>query len=583
MSTVRGNCYNFVIICNKFEITKYEFDKANTQNYERQNYSMIKSRIKSAIAVVLIAVLAVVPMFSVNAAAKNVEYSASSSYMSSSYYKALCEVELTGDQVTDICNIAKTQVGYHESGNNYTEYGRWYGRQSYWCNVFVSWCAHVAGVPTSVFPKLAGVGSAYSSTLPSVGADCFKFGTKPVEAGDLLFSCTCSGSFGCIDHVGLIVDVDDQYIYTVEGNMSDEVRAITYPVSTGYSAHNHARINYIARPNYQDRSVDVSDISRADAIKTTENSIYALFDMSLPYSEAESVCKLMGGHLVAITSEEEQEIVNEIIENGSYDKYYIGLSDEENGTYLWSSGEEYDYTNLTGSQRANFSAVIVNADGTWQETVSDKRQTGFICEIQIDKMIPANTASFGGSRYEIYDSSLTYEQATAFAKAKGGKLAEVETASENQLLSLLLKQCDQYYLGVSGTKREVTSVDYSNYQSKVKFNGGKENYAVMFNDGTARWSVAGIFEAKTLTGFIVEYDETEKCTVTFDANGGLNTPNEQIGESGAKIVISDTQPTLKGAKFLGWSQDKDSEKAQIKSGDKITLDENVTLYAIWSK
>lgn len=305
--------------------------------------------------------------------------------------------------------------------------------------------------------------------------------------------------------------------------------------------------------------------------------------MSLPYSEAESVCKLMGGHLVAITSEEEQEIVNEIIENGSYDKYYIGLSDEENGTYLWSSGEEYDYTNLTGSQRANFSAVIVNADGTWQETVSDKRQTGFICEIQIDKMIPANTASFGGSRYEIYDSSLTYEQATAFAKAKGGKLAEVETASENQLLSLLLKQCDQYYLGVSGTKREVTSVDYSNYQSKVKFNGGKENYAVMFNDGTARWSVAGIFEAKTLTGFIVEYDETEKCTVTFDANGGLNTPNEQIGESGAKIVISDTQPTLKGAKFLGWSQDKDSEKAQIKSGDKITLDENVTLYAIWSK
>ena len=580
MSTVRWNCYNFVIIRNKFEIN---ISKANTQNYERQNYSMIKSRIKSAIAVVLIAVLAVVPMFSVNAAAKNVEYSASSSYMSSSYYKALCEVELTGDQVTDICNIAKTQVGYHESGNNYTEYGRWYGRQSYWCNVFVSWCAHVAGVPTSVFPKLAGVGSAYSSTLPSVGADCFKFGTKPVEPGDLLFSCTCSGSFGCIDHVGLIVDVDDQYIYTVEGNMSDEVRAITYPVSTGYSAHNHARINYIARPNYQDRSVDVSDISRADAIKTTENSIYALFDMSLPYSEAESVCKLMGGHLVAITSEEEQEIVNEIIENGSYDKYYIGLSDEENGTYLWSSGEEYDYTNLTGSQRANFSAVIVNADGTWQETVSDKRQTGFICEIQIDKMIPANTASFGGSRYEIYDSSLTYEQATAFAKAKGGKLAEVETASENQLLSLLLKQCDQYYLGVSGTKREVTSVDYSNYQSKVKFNGGKENYAVMFNDGTARWSVAGIFEAKTLTGFIVEYDETEKCTVTFDANGGLNTPNEQIGESGAKIVISDTQPTLKGAKFLGWSQDKDSEKAQIKSGDKITLDENVTLYAIWSK
>ena len=80
---------------------------------------MIKSRIKSAIAVALTVVLAVVPMFSVNAAAKKVEYSASSSYMSSSFYKALCEVELTGDQVTDICNIAKTQVGYVESYRNF--------------------------------------------------------------------------------------------------------------------------------------------------------------------------------------------------------------------------------------------------------------------------------------------------------------------------------------------------------------------------------------------------------------------------------------------------------------------------------
>ena len=544
---------------------------------------MIKSRIKSAIAVALTVVLAVIPMFSVNAAAKKVEYSASSSYMSSSYYKALCEVELTGDQVTDICNVAKTQVGYHESGNNYTEYGRWYGNQSYWCNVFVSWCAYVAGVPSSVFPKLTGVGNAYHSILPSVGADCFAFGKKPVEPGDLLFSCTCSGGYGCIDHVGLIVDVDDQYIYTVEGNMSDTVKALTYPVSTGYSPNNRARINYIARPNYQDRSADISDLSRADAIKTTDDSIYALFDMSLPYSEAESVCTLMGGHLVSITSEEEQETVTEVLQNGSYDRYYIGLTDMENGTYLWGNGEEYDYTNLSASPRTNFTAVVVNTDGSWAETVSDKRQTGFICEIDIDKMIPANTAKFGGSRYEIYDSSLTYEQATALAKAKGGKLAEIETDSENKLLSLLLKGCDQYYLGVSGTKREVTALDYTNYDSKVKYNSGKENYAVILNNGSAKWSVAGIFEAKTLTGFVVEYDETAKYTVTYDANGGLNTPIEQIGEAGAKIAISETVPELKGSEFLGWALESDAKEAEFKSGEKVTLTDNITLYAVWDK
>ena len=138
-------------------------------------------------------------------------------------------------------------------------------------------------------------------------------------------------------------------------------------------------------------------------------------------------------------------------------------------------------------------------------------------------------------------------------------------------------------MGVSGTKREVTSIDYSNYQSKVKFNNGKDNYAVMLNDGSLKWSVAGIFEAKTLTGFVVEYDETAKCTVTYDANGGVNTPNEQIGEAGSKIAVSETVPVLMGAKFAGWATESDAAEAEFKSGEKITLTENVTLYAVWSK
>ncbi len=554
--------------------------------------SMIKSRIKGALATALVVVLLTVPVFSVNAAARNVEYSASSSYMNSSYYKALKEVELTGDQVTDICNVAKSQVGYHESSNgdlsghgsgsgNYTEYGRWYGSQSYWCNVFVSWCANVSGVPTSVFPKLTAVGNSYYSIMPSVGADCFPFGAKPLEAGDLIFSCTCSGGFGCMDHVGLVVDVDDDYIYTVEGNMSDHVQALTYPKSTGYLANKRARINYVARPNYQDRSATVSSIGRADALKRTEKSVYALYDISLPYAEAEKICKIMGGHLVTITNEQEQEIVLEILQNGSLDRYYIGLSDEENGNYLWGNGEEYSYTNIK-SNKPQFSSVIINKDGSWEETVSDKRATGFICEIEIDKLIPANTASFAGSRYEIYDNSLTYEQANAVAVAKGGKLCVIDSESENKMLSFLLKESNQYYLALNGTERELKNAEYINFARKVKFNSGKENYAVIKNDKSGEWSSVDMFEPETVTGFIVEYDsQEEKCTVTYDSNGGKNTPIEQIGAVGDDILITETKPEKKGSEFLGWAKTANAKKADYTSKAKVTLSENITLYAVW--
>lgn len=156
--------YKFVIIYYRREIN------INIKITKGKQYSMTKSRRIKSISAIIALILVLSSMLSVNAAAKSLEYSASSSYKSSSFYKNLSKVELTGDQVTDLVNVAKSQVGYHEGAlsgygsgsSNITEYGRWYGNNgTYWCNVFVSWCAYVAGIPSNVFPKLAGVGNAY--------------------------------------------------------------------------------------------------------------------------------------------------------------------------------------------------------------------------------------------------------------------------------------------------------------------------------------------------------------------------------------------------------------------------------------
>ena len=67
-------------------------------------------------------------------------YTPSASYRSGKYYTQLCNVSLTGNQRTDLVNVARSQLGYHEGDNtsqlhgessgsrNYTEYGYWYGR-----------------------------------------------------------------------------------------------------------------------------------------------------------------------------------------------------------------------------------------------------------------------------------------------------------------------------------------------------------------------------------------------------------------------------------------------------------------------
>lgn len=525
-----------------------------------KQYSMTRSRIKRISASVLALVLILTSAISVSAAAQSLEYSASSSYKSSSFYKKLTEVKLTGDQVTDIVNVAKSQVGYHESygsdysgygsgSGNVTEYGRWYGRQSYWCNVFVSWCANVAGVPASVFPKLSGVSNAYSSTLPAVNAECFSFSSgRRLEAGDLIFCCTCSGSYGCVDHVGLVTAVDDSTIYTVEGNMSDKVMACSYPASSGYSSRLRARINYVARPCYEDNSAkSAQELKDANAAVSFDGNVYMLFDSGVSYKTAIKLSKELGGSLASPKTQREIEKLSELSENGGFGRYFVKSEKE---------------------------CAVVTASGI-SKSSETRRATGFILKLSLKKFKPANSAAFGGSRYEIYDSKVTYAQAKAIAEAKGGKLTVIENDTEAMLLSLLLKDSKAYFTGAEGTKKELKEI-YDSFSKKAEFEKDN-NIAVFLNNGSKKLSVR---DAVKKSGFIVEYNENEKCTVFYDANGGENAPIEKITESGETIEITSAAPTNKNKAFLGWALEKNGE-AVIEAGDKLAPEKDVTLYAVW--
>ena len=47
-----------------------------------------------------------------------------------------------------------------------------------------------------------------------------------------------------------------------------------------------------------------------------EGHTYCLYDESLSWTEAKKYCESIGGYLAVITSEEEQEIIEELLENG---------------------------------------------------------------------------------------------------------------------------------------------------------------------------------------------------------------------------------------------------------------------------
>jgi len=81
-----------------------------------------------------------------------------------------------------------------------------------------------------------------------------------------------------------------------------------------------------------------------DSIIWNEHT-YHLIDESMTWTQAKEKCKSMGGHLVTITTPEEQSAIELLLSvSGEKNLYWIGL-EKINGSSSWVSGEAFDYAN----------------------------------------------------------------------------------------------------------------------------------------------------------------------------------------------------------------------------------------------
>ena len=228
---------------------------------------------KTIVRVISLCLLVVMCLQFAPMEAKALSYSGSSSYRSGKYYTALTKVNLTGNQRTDIVNVAKSQIGYQEGssssqlsgttygGSNYTEYGRWYGMQDMWCAMFVSWCANVAGISTSIVPShsytpsglswFQSRGLAYSRATVAAGK-------YTPQAGDIIYFKSSRNS-NPTNHIGIVTGYSGGTVYTIEGNTSSATISTNGGAvcSKSYSISN-TYIVYICKPNYKGTNINTS-------------------------------------------------------------------------------------------------------------------------------------------------------------------------------------------------------------------------------------------------------------------------------------------------------------------------------------
>lgn len=72
-------------------------------------------------------------------------------------------------------------------------------------------------------------------------------------------------------------------------------------------------------------------------------------------------------------------------------------------------------------------------------------------------------------------------------------------------------------------------------------------------------------------------------TITYDTNGGTNTPAPQTKTEGIPTLITLTEPTRSGYSFVGWSLNPDASTFDYIPYEEFCINRDTTLYAVWER
>jgi type 1 glutamine amidotransferase len=118
---------------------------------------------------------------------------------------------------------------------------------------------------------------------------------------------------------------------------------------------------------------------------------YKVFPQQLTWHEAKVRCQELGGHLVVVSSEQENRFLTSLVKERMLGGAWLGATDEQSeGRWIWVDGTPLRYSNwdIPNKQPNNkqgiehYMVLLTRLNGTWCDQPNDGRQEhpGFICE-----------------------------------------------------------------------------------------------------------------------------------------------------------------------------------------------------------
>lgn len=287
----------------------------------------------------------------------------------------------------------------------------------------------------------------------------------------------CVGNPGALEKSCQVPCTDYKYSDWGPCENGKQIRTLVESIPPGCTGTAPGPFELSCAPECRAPDADCGNVDVApDALAGTADHCYAHYTCAkILWEDSKKACNDAGGHLVTITSRDEQDIVLRLNKFG-----WIGLQDKSvEGNYQWVTGEEFSYSAWNSSQPNNsWQFLDDNADcvenlqgaGKWNDYNCDNpprayvenptidpnyRINGYICEYEPTTYCDPKmdgTVNGNGSSYQHFSCpGISYDKAKGNCEDVGGHLATITSGEEQQTVLELGKYG---WIGLDDRSRE---------------------------------------------------------------------------------------------------------------------------------
>ena len=158
-----------------------------------------------------------------------------------------------------------------------------------------------------------------------------------------------------------------------------------------------------------------------------EGHAYMVYTHRVPWEEARKICEARGGHLVTITSREEQTFLENLIAKKG--ELWIGLKRQDNNSFAWITGEEFSFSDWGSGEPNNFVTQDFPGENvaamrpSWNDYHEKNLQhiSGYICEWDSPSMNTVKETNM--TKTDLNETSESIDDSKG---SEGGKWGSIE-------------------------------------------------------------------------------------------------------------------------------------------------------------